>query len=146
MMNCSCCQKNITEKSWLHLSNLPSVNEEGKNIVINKHICSYSCYKKLYDSKSIPKKFSFHVVNKEDYQDLIRPVSRTQKKSFEYLTFHEINQLSDEEKEKYYFERSEQLHINPIMYEIQDEMNYEDQKTSYLESLSSDDEVIYDDY
>ena len=29
-MNCSCCQKNITEKSWLHLSNLPSVNEEGK--------------------------------------------------------------------------------------------------------------------
>ena len=146
-MNCSYCQKNILEKSWLHLSNIPSVNEEGKKLYIDKHICSYSCYKKLYDSKSIPKKFSFHIVNKEDCQDLICPVPRNKvKKSFEYLTYNEINQLSEKEKDRYYSEKSEQIHINPIMYEIYDEINFEDKKTSFLESLSSDDEVIYDDY
>lgn len=146
-MNCSHCQKNISDKSWLHLSNLPSTNGEGKILNIDKHICSYSCYKKLYDKNLIPKKFNMNIVNKEDYQYLIRPVTLTQKeKKFEYLTFNEINLLSDQEKEKYFFERSQQIHINPIMEEIHNEMNFEDQKTAYLESFSSEDEVIYDDY
>ena len=46
---------------------------------------------------------------------------------------------------KYFSEKKEQIHLNPITYEIYDEMNFEDKRTSYLESLSSDDEVIYDD-
>ena len=145
-MNCSHCHKKINDKSWLHLSNIPSKNEEGNNIFIDKHICSYSCYKKLYDSNSIPINFSSHIVNKEDYKDLIRPIPIQRKKEFEYLTFEEINQLSEEDKLKYFSEKSKQIHLNSITYEIYDEINLEDKKTFYLESLSSDDEVIYDDY
>ena len=145
-MNCSHCHKKINDKSWLHLSNIPSKNEEGNNIFIDKYICSYSCYKKLYDSNSIPINFSSHIVNKEDYKDLIRPIPIQRKKEFEYLTFDEINQLSEENKLKYFSENKEQIHLNPITYEIYDEINLEDKKTFYLESLSSDDEVIYDDY
>ena len=143
-MNCSCCQKNIPGKSWLHLINLPCEKEE--DLSTEKHICSYSCYKKLYESKSIPKKFNSHVVNQEDYKNLIRPVPKMNQKKFEYLTYNEIYQLSDEDKDKYFAERSEQFHMNPIMYEIYDELHFEDQKTAIIESLSSDDEVIYDDY
>ena len=62
------------------------------------------------------------------------------------MTYNEINQLSDEKKEKYFSERNNQFHMNPIMYEIHDEMDFEDQKTAYIELLSSDDEIIYDDY
>ena len=61
-------------------------------------------------------------------------------------SYEEINQLSEEEKLKYFNEKNEQIHLNSITYEIYDEMNFEDKKTYYLESLSSDDEVIYDDY
>ena len=145
-MNCSHCHKKINDKSWLHLSNIPSKNEEGNNIFIDKHICSYSCYKKLYDSNSIPINFSSHIVNKEDYKNLIRPIPIQIKKGFEYLTYEEINQLSEEDKLKYISEKNKQIHLNPITYEIYDEIHSEDQKTSYLESLSSDDEVIYEDY
>ena len=87
-----------------------------------------------------------NVVNQEDYKNLIRPVPKMNQKKFEYLTCNEIYQLSDEDKEKYFTERSEQFHMNPIMYEIYDELHFEDQKTAIIESLSSDDEVIYDDY
>ena len=145
-MNCFHCHNKIDGKSWLHLSNLPFINEEGKNILVDKHICSYSCYKRLYDSNSIPKSFSSHIVNKEDYKNLIRPIPIQIKKEFEYLTYGEINCLTEEEKLKYISEKNKQIHLNPITYEIYDEIHSEDQKTSYLESLSSDDEVIYEDY
>tara|TARA_Y100001970_G_C14054794_1_gene760958 strand:+ start:116 stop:541 length:426 start_codon:yes stop_codon:yes gene_type:complete len=141
-MNCFQCHGNINGKSWLHLSNIPSLIDEGKQI----HICSYSCYKKLYDSNSLPKNFGNYIVNKEEYKNLIRPIPKNIKKTFEYLSYEEICQLSEEEKEKYYSEKSEQIHINPIIYEIHNEMNLEDKRSAYIESLSTDDEVIYDDY
>ena len=145
-MNCSHCHNKIDGKSWLHLSNISSMNEDGEHSLVDKHICSYSCYKRLYDSNSIPTNFSSHIVNKEDYKNLIRPIPIQIKKEFEYLTYEEINCLTEEEKLKYISEKNKQIHLNPITYEIYDEIHFEDQKTSYLESLSSEDEVIYEDY
>ena len=93
-MNCSHCHNKIDGKSWLHLSNLPSMNEEGKNIFVDKHICSYSCYKRLYDSNSIPTNFSSHIVNKEDYKDLIRPIPIQKQKEFNFeITDHRVEMV-----------------------------------------------------
>ena len=145
-MNCLNCKKEIKNKPWLHLSKILLIDKDNKSSYTDKYICGYSCYKRLYESDKLPINLSNHIVNKEDYKDLIRPIPIQKQKEFEYLTYEEINQLSEEEKLKYFNEKNEQIHLNSITYEIYDEMNFEDKKTYYLESLSSDDEVIYDDY
>ena len=87
-MNCCHCHKTINEKPWLHLTNIVSLNEDKGQMLVDKYICGYSCYKRLYESDSLPKKLFPHIVNKEDYEGLIRPVPRIKKKEFTYLSLH----------------------------------------------------------
>ena len=67
------------------------------------------------------------------------------KKSFEYLTLNEIQELNDIEREKYYLELDNQIHINPILSKIQDEIIDEDMNSYMIENDISDSEFI-DDY
>ena len=146
---CLHCNKSIENKSWLHLTGILSVNENGDSIKGDKHICGYSCYKRLSESKSLPIKYPDrlwdHVVNIEDYKGLIRPEPKQLKKSFEYLTVKEIYELNEVNKEKYYKEKDEQIHLNPELTLIHDELEEEDKRTTYLEESSSGDEFT-DDY
>ena len=132
-------------KSWLHLTDIPDVSEDSSIIMKDKHICGYSCYKRLAESQSLPNNLWSHIVNKEDYEGLLRPIMTQSKKSFEYLTAGEIHNLDDSEKEKYYKEKDEQIEINPLLKEVRDELFMEDERTAYLEQVSSDSDYI-DDY
>jgi len=132
-MNCFHCNKDITV-SWIHLTNLPS--DDGTPMR-DKHICGYSCYKRLSDSNMLPHSLWHHIVNKSDYDGLIRPITTTQVRKFEYLTLQEINQLNDIEKEEYFMKKEEQIEIDPLMKQIRDDINQEDERTSYLEEHSS---------
>ena len=144
-MQCSHCEKTIDNNSWLHLTNISSVNDDGDEIYEEKHICGYSCYKLLSESGVLPKKLWPHVVNKSDYEGLLRPVSRFQKRRFEYLSYDEIQRLDDVGKEKYLKEKQEQLYLNPDLSKFHEEMIEEDERTAYLEEMDSDSDIL-DDY
>ena len=135
-MNCIHCNKLIQDKPWLHLS-------EKDNSEIDKYICGYSCFKRSKESNILPKNYT--IVNKEDYEGLICPVIRKKQKIFEYLTLNEIRELTDIEREKYYLEADNQIYINPILYEIHNEIINEDKYSDMIENNISDSELI-DDY
>ncbi len=143
-MSCFHCQKKIQGGSWIHLEKISEKDEDDKDILVNKHICGYSCYKRLSENKMLPRDLWYHIVNKEDYNGLIRPVPMIKNKSFEYLTAKEIYDLSDIEKEKYFIEKESQVEFNSNITEIHDEIMEEDERTSYLEYVSTDESI--DDY
>ena len=146
MSQCFNCSKIIT-KSWLHLQNMPWKKESGESgyPLVDRHICSYLCYKRLAEHNALPIKLWPHIVNKSDYEGLISPVYQAKRKTFEYLTLQEIESLSDSEKEQYFMEKENQIEICPLMKEIRDDINLEDERTSYLENISSESEYA-DDY
>ena len=142
-MQCYHCNTEIT-KPWLHLQNI-SVMEEDENSYVDKHICGYSCYKRLIESNTLPKDLWSHIVNKSDYDGLIRPIIKQTRKNFEYLTLSEIQTMTDSDKEKYYKEKANQIEINPELAMIREELEEEEYRTSYLEE-SSESDYIEDDY
>jgi len=145
-MLCYHCNKAITV-SWLHLRNLPSPdNETDIHVPLkDKHICGYSCYKRLREANKLPFTLWPHIVNKSDYDGLIRPVTTAQVRKFEYLTLQEIQLLTDQEREKYLMEKEDQVEIDPLAKQIRDDINLEDERTSYLEE-HSDCSEYNDDY
>ena len=138
-MQCFHCEKTIHGKPWNHLTNILDKNEEGNEIFTDKYICDYLCYCRLRENNKLPSNLWQHIVNKEDYKGLISPVI-TQNKEFQYLTHREIQNLDEDEREKYYNERDEQIVFNPEYLEIQKELEIEDMRTEEIEeySMSSD--------
>lgn len=138
-MQCFHCQKSIIEKPWNHLTNILDVDEKGNEIYTDKYICGYICYRRLNECNMLPKDLWQHIVNKEDYKGLISPIIN-HKKEFQYLSHLEIQNMDDDEREKYYDERDEKLFINPEYKEIQEEIEREDMRTAEIEkySISSD--------
>ena len=144
-MNCLYCQKTIQGKSWLHLNNIVSIDEDENKSYQEKHICGYSCYCRLSESNNLPKNLWSHTINKEDYKDLISPVINTPNYRFRYLTENEIMNLNEKEKEIYLKEEQHHILINPLSYEIHNEIIEEDKYTSMIETMITDEEII-DDY
>ena len=138
-MQCFHCQKSIVGKSWDHLTNILDVDEKGNEIYTDKYICGYICYRRLREKNMLPKDLWQHIVNKEDYKDLISPIIN-HKKEFQYLSHLEIQNMDDDEREKYYDECDEKLFLNPEYKEIQEEIEREDMRTAEIEkySISSD--------
>ena len=64
----------------------------------------------------------------------------TKNYEFQYLTHREIQNLDEDEREKYYDERDEQIVLNPEYLEIQKELEIEDISTEEIEeyNISSD--------
>ena len=143
-MNCLNCKKEIKNKPWLHLSKILLIDKDNKSSYTDKYICGYSCYKRLYESDKLPINLSNHIVNKEDYKDLIHPIIHKIKKEFEYLSFDEIQELNDIDKEIYYSEKEKQIHINPISLEINEEIINDDKRIYMIENMS--DSYSDDDY
>ena len=85
----------------------------------------------------MPRDLWSHIVNKEDYKGLIRPVTIEIKAAFEYLTAREFHDLSDSEREKYLEEKDAQMEFNPNVTKIHDEILEEDERTAYIEEMSS---------
>ena len=138
-MQCLHCQKSIQGKAWNHLTNMLDWDEEGNEKYTDKYICGYICYRRLRENNKLPSNLWDHIVNKEDYKGLISPVI-TENHEFQYLTHREIQNLDEDEREKYYNERDDQIVFNPEYLEIQKEMELEDKRTEEIEeySISSD--------
>jgi len=138
-MQCLHCQKSITGKPWNHLTNILDRDEEMNAIYTDKYICDYLCYCRLSENNKLPKNLWQHIVNKEDYKDLISPVI-TKNYEFQYLTHREIQNMNEDEREQYYNERDEQIVLNPEYLEIQKELEMEDKRTEEIEeyNISSD--------
>ena len=138
-MQCFHCEKTIHEKPWNHLTNILDKDEDGNEKFTDKYICDYLCYCRLRENNKLPINLWQHIVNKEDYKGLISPVI-TKNYEFQYLTHREIQNLDEDEREKYYNERDEQIVFNPEYLEIQKELEMEDIRTEEIEeySISSD--------
>ena len=143
-MQCYNCSKNINGKSWLELSNILSVNEKGNEFYENKHICGYICYRRLSEKNKLPKNLWKHTVNKEDYKGLINPII-PKKREFQYLSFEEVNNLNEHDRENYFYQKDKQISLDPEILELRDEMYKEDEYTKSLEEYSSDSSFL-DDY
>jgi hypothetical protein len=142
-MKCFICKQN--NNPWLVLKNENiNVDLDGKNIYDEIHICSYLCTKKC--SEFLPKKYSHLVLNKEDFCYL-KPITKIIKTKFEYLTFDEIQDLDDDQKENYYKQKDIQFELNSDMHQIHHELELEDQNTFDLENQQySSDSELSDDY
>ena len=142
MNTCFHCQKCYGHKSWLTLQCVPVSREqaqspeeeedEQKMKNIDAHICSYLCYRGSRDK--FPSKIWAYIVNKEDYEGLIRPVMMPKKKNrFEFLTYAEIQELDDTQRDDYYKEKAKFSEFNEKIAEIHDELAAEDERTRSME-------------
>jgi hypothetical protein len=143
-MNCWNCNSQITNRPWNHLANIQEIDENDKDIYVDKYICGYSCYCRLSEKNILPRKMWPHIVNKEDYRGLIRPVV-SNKVDFQYLTHGEISEMNDIEKEIYYKEKDKQIEFDAEISEIREELEREDIRTSQIENVSDSEDII-DDY
>ena len=134
-MECFHCKKTIHNKPWNHLTNILDMDEEMNEIYTDKYICGYICYRRLSECNVLPRNLWNHIVNKEDYEDLISPVI-AKNKEFRYLTHREIQNMDEDERENYYNERDEQIVLNPEYLEIQKELEMEDMRTAEIEDYS----------
>tara|TARA_B110000902_G_C13853521_1_gene416165 strand:- start:32 stop:394 length:363 start_codon:yes stop_codon:yes gene_type:complete len=103
----------------------------GNKIGETIQTCSYLCTRKC-DIK-LPGDYSGLVLNKEDF-DYMRPVLLRQKKKFEFLTYEEIQKMTDTEKETYYFQKEENITIDPLIAQVYEDMDLEDMKTFHIEN------------
>ena len=128
-MYCSECNKKLKEKPYFIIPNL----------IPNKkiYLCHFKCYQIYNNSNKIPKNMWFL----NGYGTLFHPMNiKIQDKKFEYLTLNEINEMTDIEKEKYYFEKEQNDLLDPFRSELYNELYQEDKRISNIEN-----EIILDD-
>ena len=127
---CQHCNK-ICEDSWIILKNDNIIlDTEDKKAPKFLHYCSYICHNR--QRPNLPKSIWNLVENKNDFNLDLVPIVKKQKKEFQYLTFNEIQNLSEEDKHNYYLEKDNQ--IDTYRKSIYDELEREDEYTSYLEN------------
>ena len=139
IMQCLYCQKNIHKNPWNHLTNL---DEETNK---DKYICSYVCYKRLSESNKIPKNLWPHIVNQEDYIDIINPVL-PKEKEFQYLTHDELLEMNDKQRENYFKIKDEQIEYDSELTKIREDNEKEDKYIYELENNYIFTEELDDDY
>ena len=134
---CDTCLKGFEGKAWISI-------QTPEKIVYG---CSYLCYKRNLDH--IPKKHFHLILNPEDFNEP-RPVFiKPTKKTFNFLTETEINELSNEQYRTYKDELEEQFLLNPVKSEVyhkglQDDKHAKKLEDAYNDSSSDGDE--HDDY
>ena len=138
---CTVCGKS-KERSWIILKNAGLKDTNEKFL----HYCSYLCYTGC--KAELPKNVGRLVENKEDFNDL-RPVLKPRKKEFHMLTFHEIKELSETQKETYYKEMDNHFILNPSLYQLYEDEYQEDARIYDMECCDdslSDDDYTTEDY
>ena len=127
---CQHCNK-ICDDSWIILKNDNIIlDTEDKKAPKFLHYCSYICHNR--QRPNLPKSIWNLIENKNDFNLDLVPIVKKQKKEFQYLTFNEIQNLSEEDKHNYYLEKDNQ--IDTYRKSIYDELEREDEYTSYLEN------------
>ena len=127
---CQHCNK-ICDDSWIILKNDNIIlDTQDKKAPKFLHYCSYICHNR--QRPNLPKSIWNLVENKNDFNLDLVPIVKIQKKEFQYLTFNEIQKLSEEDKYNYYLEKDNQ--IDTYRKSIYDELEREDEYTSYLEN------------
>lgn len=142
---CFSCQKPCP-KSWIIINNDGILKDtETTKFPSELHYCSTNCYNG--DKKTIlPHDVWSHLKNKKDFNEP-QPVLPKKKKSFVYLSFMEIRNLSDNQREKYYEQLEDYMSYN-LESTIYLDQYYEDQRTYEIENNFdnySDDYDYYDD-
>ena len=139
MNKCRVCS-NICEQSWMILKNesiiLDTEDAKAPQMI---HYCCYMCH--VSDRSNLPKTVWHLVQNKEDFNKDPRPITISQKKNFQYLTYSEIKNLNFDERKKYYQQKQNQMDWEKS--KIYDEMYLEDEYTEQIENnnyYNSDDD------
>jgi hypothetical protein len=141
-MQCYNCEKNI-DSPWMVLNNIFEGDEETP---MNKHVCGYSCYKRLSESDTLPNPLWSHVSNKSDFEGFVRPVTRGKINKFEFLSYEEVRKLDDITKEAYQRKLNDKIYLDPDSTMIHAEIMEEDRRTAFLEESEHDSDTPYDDY
>ncbi len=143
-MNCIICNDICNKydgKEWVSLKN-DNYFKDFKPIV---QYCSYLCYHR--NRKSLPKDHWKNVLNKEDFECPLPVIPKKNDTPFEYLTYSEYIQLSDEEKIEYESKKETYQFLNPENIHFYNEQYEEDKRTYDLENCeNTDSEYCTDDY
>ena len=141
MNKCHCCD-NMCEESWMILKNdnliLDTEDYRAPKFI---HYCSYLCH--VGDRPNLPKTVWHLVQNKEDFNKDPRPITLSLKKECQYLTYVELQKMTDEEKYNYYQDKDQQLDSQKNNF--YDELEREDEYTLQIEN-EPDDYYSNDDY
>jgi hypothetical protein len=137
---CFSCNKSCP-KSWIIINNDGILKDtETVKYPSELHYCSTNCYNS--DKQTIlPTDAWSHLKNKQDFSEP-HPVLPEKKKEFVYLSFMEIRNLSNEEREKYHDQLEDFMTYN-LHSTIYLDQYYEDQRTFEIEN---DFENYSDDY
>ena len=143
---CHVCGKGST-KSWISIKNDGIVKNTDSNISPDiLHYCSYLCFTGCTLDR--PRDIWPLIQNQEDFNEP-RPVKKPKEKKFQYLTYHEISELTDQERHEYYRLKDEYMMMNPSLGNLYDELYNEDLKTFAIEeefnAYESDDEYYHSD-
>ena len=134
---CNGCREKREGKAWISI-------QSPTNII---YACSYLCYKGHLDH--IPKKHFHLILNPEDFNEP-RPVFlKPKKKTFNFLTETEINELTNEEYRNYKDDLDEQFLLNPVKSEVYHKGLEDDKHVKELEdefNTYSSGEEARDDY
>ena len=133
--------------AWLLLNNDNLYVDINKNKIGETiQTCSYLCTQKC--KNHLPNDYGRLILNKEDFKYDLIPFIKKKEEKFELLTFEEIQNMDEIEKNKYYENREKRFVIDSRLLEFYEELEKEDKKTFYIEeeyeNLSSEED--YDDY
>ena len=145
MNQCIICKSK--RPAWLLLNNDNLYVDINKNKVGETiQTCSYLCTQKC--KVHLPKNYSDLILNKCDFEYNLIPFRKKKERKFELLTFEEIQEMDEIERNRYYEQREKRFIINSQLLEFYEELEKEDKKTFYIEeeydNLSSEED--YDDY
>ena len=141
---CFSCKKPCP-KSWIIINNDGILKDtETVKYPSELHYCSTNCYN--CDKQTVlPNDAWSYLKNKQDFNEPL-PVLPKKKKEFVYLSFMEIHNLSNDEREKYYEQLEDYMTYN-LQSTIYLDQYYEDQRTFEIENdfdNYSDDYDYYD--
>ena len=88
-------------------------------------------YCPLLRANKIPKNLWPHIVNKEDYIDIINPVL-PKEKEFQYLTHDEILEMNDKQRENYFKKKDEQIEYDSELTKIREDNDDINGGSSYI--------------
>lgn len=138
---CFACKKSCP-KSWIIINNDGILTDTDIcKYPSELHYCSTKCYNNNKES-ILPHDAWSHLKNKKDF-DAPRPVLPKKKKEFVYLSFMEIRNLSDEDRDKYYDQLEDFMSYNMTSTIYMDEY-YEDQRTYEIENDIDTYEIMSD--
>ena len=142
-MNCVIC-KDICDKydgkEWITIKN-ENYFDSFRPVV---HYCSYLCFQRNKDN--LPKDHWKNVLNKEDF-DCPLPVSSNRKTGqFEYLTYQEYIQMTDEEQCEYDSRKEAESSLNYEQSVFYEEMYQEEKRVSEIEVTPVSSDSSDDDY